>query len=212
MPKSWSSIRKRLEQDLLCEKLHGRVQYFHTIYHGAPDGYGRFAVRVDGKEIFQANPYNEDNYSQIAWNIKKNRGIPPREWTGREMLYDAVNSSAEAEAQMISVNDGIVDSFDIPFAIKKYLNQDIRESIADEDPLIRMFAILDRRVGRRTLHGIAETVTEQPGWLYKFYRLRLDAEGIPAECNIEKIKFDGERQNSGVSLLSDDTKQKGAGQ
>ena len=52
MSKSWSSIRKRFEHDLLCEKLRGRVQYFRTIYHGAPDEYGRFAVRVDGEEIF----------------------------------------------------------------------------------------------------------------------------------------------------------------
>ena len=118
MSKSWSSIRKRLEQDLLCEKLRGRVQYFRTIYHGAPDEYGRFAVRVDGKEIFQANPYNESNYSQIAIEIKKKQDISPREWTGKEMLFDEVNSSAEDEAQRISVNDGIVDSFDIPFAIK----------------------------------------------------------------------------------------------
>jgi hypothetical protein len=94
------------------------------------------------------------------------------------MLFDEVNSSAEDEAQRISVNDGIVDSFDIPFAIKKYLNQDIKESIADEDPLIRMFAILDRRVGKRTLLEIAKTAMEQPEWLHKFYKLRLDAEGI----------------------------------
>ena len=40
------------------------------------------------------------------------------ELTGKEMLFDEVNSSAEDEAQRISVNDGIVDSFDIPFAIK----------------------------------------------------------------------------------------------
>ncbi|SFQ47468.1 hypothetical protein SAMN02910358_02348 [Lachnospiraceae bacterium XBB1006] len=189
MSKSWSSIRKRLEQDLLCEKLHGRVQYFRTIYHGAPDEYGRFAVRVDGEEIFQANPYNENNYSQIAWNIKKERGISPREWTGKETLYDAINSSAEDEARMISVNDGIVDSFDIPFAIQKYLNQDIQKSITDEDPLIRMFAILDRRVGKRTLREIAETVPDQPKWLQKFYKLRLDAEGIPSACTIEKKNY-----------------------
>lgn len=67
MSESWSGIRKRLEQDLLCEKLRGRVQFFRTIYHGAPDEYGRFAVRVDGKEIFQANPYNEEK----AWLEKQ---------------------------------------------------------------------------------------------------------------------------------------------
>ena len=180
MSKSWSRIKKRLEQDLLCEKLHGRVQYFRTIYHKAPDKYGRFAVRVDGEEIFQACPYNENNYSQIAQKIKKERSIPPREWTGREMLYSAVNSAVEDEARMISVNDGIVDSFDIPFTIQKYLNLNIQKSIVDEDPLIRMFAILDRRVGKRTLYKISETAPDQPEWLHKFYKLRLDTEGIPA--------------------------------
>jgi hypothetical protein len=76
------------------------------------------------------------------------------------------------------VNNGIVDSFDIPWAMKKYLNQDIAASLEDEDPLVRMFAILDRRVGKRTLKEIAETVSNQPEWLQQFYRLRLDAEGI----------------------------------
>jgi hypothetical protein len=175
---SWSSIRKRFEQDLLCEKLRGRVQYFRTIYHGAPDEYGRFAVRVDGEEIFQANPYNVNNYSSIAWDIKQEREIPPREWTGKEDLHDAENLEAEEEARMISVNDGIVDSFDIPWAMKKYLNQDIAASLEDKDPLVRMFAILDRRVGKRTLKVIADTVSDQPEWLQQFYRLRLDAEGI----------------------------------
>lgn len=177
-----------MEQDPLCEKLRGRVQYFRTIYHGAPDEYGRFAVRVDGREIFQANPYNDSHYSMIADAIKEERSIPPREWTGKEDLHAAENSAAEEEARMLSVNDGIVDSFDVPFAIKKYLNQDIRESISDEDPLIRMFAILDRRVGKRTLQEISETVIDQPEWLRQFYRIKLDAEGIRSATDKDKMK------------------------
>ena len=178
MPESWSSIRKQLEQDLLCEKLRGRVQYFRTIYHGAPDEYGRFAVRVDGKEVFQANPYNDNHYSEIADQIKEERDIPPREWTGKGDLHDAENFEAENEARLISSNEGIVDSFDVPYAIKKYMSQDISDSVKDEDPVVRMFAILDRRIGKRTLKKIAETVNEQPEWLQYFYRLRLDADGI----------------------------------
>ena len=46
MSQSWSSIRKRFEQDLLCEKLRGRVQYFRTIYHGAPDEYGSLKLII----------------------------------------------------------------------------------------------------------------------------------------------------------------------
>ena len=178
MPESWSNIRKQLEQELLCEKLRGRVQYFRTIYHGAPDEYGRFAVRVDGKEVFQANPYNDNHYSEIADQIKEERDIPPREWTGKEDLYDAENSEAEDEARIISSNEGIVDSFDIPYAIKRYMSQDITDSLNDDDPIVRMFAILDRRVGKRTLKKIAETVDEQPEWLKYFYSLRLDVDGI----------------------------------
>ena len=178
MPESWSSIRKKLEQDLLCEKLRGRVQYFRTLYRGAHDEYGRFAVRVDGEEVFRANPYNENNYFDLTEKIKQEREIPPREWTGKDELYDEENSEVEEEARMISVNDGIVDSFDIPRAIKKYLNQDIDVSLADENPIVRMFAILDRRVGKRKLREIADTALDQPEWLRKFYRLRLDAEGI----------------------------------
>lgn len=42
MSQSWSSKRKKLEDELLCKALRGRVQYFFTIYHGAPDDEGRF--------------------------------------------------------------------------------------------------------------------------------------------------------------------------
>ena len=47
---TWSALRKELEEDRLCPALRGRVQYFATHYHGAPDDYGRVCVRVDGKE------------------------------------------------------------------------------------------------------------------------------------------------------------------
>ena len=59
MHQSWSKIRKKLEQEYLCESLKGHVQYFFTIYHGGPDDPGRFAVRVDGKEVWNAHAYND---------------------------------------------------------------------------------------------------------------------------------------------------------
>ena len=178
MPESWSSIRKRLEQDLLCEKLRGRVQYFRTIYHGAPDEYGRFAVRVDGKEVFRANPYNEMAIWQLEQQIKEEQQIPPREWTGKEDLYDEENRAVEEVARLQAAEGGVVDSFEIPWVIRQYLNQNITANLEDEDPVVRMFAILDRRVGKRRLKEIADHVDEQPVWLQAFYRLRLEAEGM----------------------------------
>ena len=63
-------------------------------------------------------------------------------------------------------------------ALKIYRNQDIQASISSENPLVRMFAVLDRRIGKRTLEKLKETVDSQPAWLANIYRLRLDAEKI----------------------------------
>lgn len=39
-----------------------------------------------------------------------------------------------------------------------------------------MFAILDRRIGKRTLLKLKEDISNQPLWLQEFYRLRIKAE------------------------------------
>ena len=41
-----------------------------------------------------------------------------------------------------------------------------------------MFAILDRRVGKRTLEKLKDTLDEQPEWLKQFYILRIEAENL----------------------------------
>ena len=57
MGKSWSGLKKELEEKFLCESLRGRVHYFLTHYHDAHDDYGRFCVRVDKNEYAKANPF-----------------------------------------------------------------------------------------------------------------------------------------------------------
>lgn len=61
---------------------------------------------------------------------------------------------------------------------RRYINQSITESLDDENAVVRMFAILDRRVGKRTLVKLASNIDSQPEWLQKFYWLRVDVEGI----------------------------------
>ena len=41
-----------------------------------------------------------------------------------------------------------------------------------------MFAILDRRVGKRTLERLKDLLNEQPEWLKPFYLLRFEAENL----------------------------------
>ena len=180
MPESWSKTRKRLEEERLCAALRGRVQFFFTIYHKAPDQYGRFALRVDGREVFRANPYNEGRIWALEEQVKSARNTPPREWTDKGgFLYDAENRRAEEEARLLAATEGTVDSFDLLRLIHQYLNQRIEESLTSPEPFVRMLAVLDRRVGRRRLERLADEVQNQPEWLQSVYRLRLEAEGIP---------------------------------
>jgi hypothetical protein len=176
---SWSGLRKILEEDLLCDSLHGRVQYFLTHYHNAPDNYGRFSVRVDGKEMLWANPYNETKLFNYANLLQNELGIPKRQWiSGKRFLYDEENLQIENEAANMIIKDGNMDIWQITNAIKIYRNLSIHDAISSTNEVVRMFAILDRRVGKRTLQKLVYTVDEQPKWLQFFYKLRLEAEGI----------------------------------
>ena len=179
MNQPWSKIRKTLEQDRLCESLRGRVQYFATRYHGAPDRYGRFSVRVDGEEVLHANPYNEGYAYELAARLRGELGVPRRQWgDDGTILYDEENIAVEnrAAAQMM-LEDKMAD-WQAYSAIEDYLQMDIAAALVSENPMIRVLAVLDRRVGRRTLEKLADELEQQPEWAQYFYRLRMDAEDV----------------------------------
>ena len=56
-------------------------------------------------------------------------------------------------------------------ALNIYRNQDIQGSILSDNPIVRMFAVIDRRIGKRTLQKCKEVLMEQPDWLRQFYEL-----------------------------------------
>ena len=178
MSRSWSGTRKILEQEMLCECLKGRVQYFFTHYHGAPDNYSRFCVRVDGKEIVFANPFNLNKIYAYAKKMREERGVQNRRWDGKVLLNDMENSEIEDEAAKILMLEGNMDMWQIFDAIEIYLKSNVQDAINSENEVVRMFAVLDRRIGKRSLIKLKSQVDKQPVWLRFFYKLRLEAEEI----------------------------------
>lgn len=151
--KSWSNLRKVLEEDRLCPSLRGRVQYFMTRYHDAHDDEGRLCIRVDGKE------YLNSCFMNIRYKT------PDGFWHWR---------TKEEQIQK-----GLFDNLDVRKAIEKYVDElTIDDALASDDPLARLFAVLDRRVGKRRLPQLAVAMKDEPEWLRFFYRLRLEAEGL----------------------------------
>ena len=60
----------------------------------------------------------------------------------------------------------------------EYHNTSIEESLNSSNAMVRLFAILDKRVGKRRLKKLIFEVSHQPKWLQVFYHLRLETEGI----------------------------------
>ena len=174
---SWSGVRKRLERDLLCENLRGRVQYFLTHYHGAPDDYGRFSLRVDGEEIIFAHPYNDLAVSRLSEQVREEFG-EERDWLTLDEEDPERYETIFREADLRAIRCDQMEIYHIIRALRTYLSQPVQESIHSENPAVRMFAVLDRRVGKRTLRTLRSELDEQPPWLRPIYQLRFEAEGL----------------------------------
>ena len=162
---SWSAMRKILEQDNICDSLKGRIQYFQTCYRGAHDQTGRVAIRLDGKEIFQCDCFDSQGKYYDAWYELKER-------TGAEMGFLECHKQARLIASSQVGNHSFYSAF------YDYHNHSIDKSLASPNAMVRLFAVLDRRVGKRRLEKLLLEVKKQPEWLQAFFTLRLEADGV----------------------------------
>ena len=143
---SWSGMRKYLEQEMLAESIKGRVQYSCTSYPNM-DECKVFEIRADGKTVKRFSMESE------AW---------------KKYWHEKSTVSVENRTEF--------DDEDFCDALRIYRENPIEESINHINPIVRMFAVLDRRIGKRTLVKLAETSDNQPEWLKEIYLLRINAE------------------------------------
>ena len=74
--------------------------------------------------------------------------------------------------------DCILCDVDFINAVTYYLQTDIATALNADNYILRAFAYMDRRVGKRTLVKIKDSVEALPEWVKQFYRIRCEAEGI----------------------------------
>lgn len=165
---SWSGMRKYLEQEMLAECLNGRIRYGCTTYPGMDDC-KIFEICVDGEQIKRFSWETVNTYF-INNGYKQNTKPYGRieYWSEYWQLLNKIPLTERTE-----YTDG-----EFCDALNIYRNQDIINSLHSENPLIKMFAVLDRRTGKRALRNIKENIKNEPQWLQKFYKLRTEAEDI----------------------------------
>ena len=159
----WSKTRQILEQDLLCESLKGRVRYFVTHYRHAHDEVGRVCILIDGAERLTMPFSNENKIFQAVHNR-------PDDSKSLRERYDEVTKEFH--------QSGIFEPWDFGVAVNEYLANDIKQSLYSENLLVRLLAVFDRRIGKRTLEKLKSEMNLLPEWLQYFYNLRLESENI----------------------------------
>lgn len=163
---SWSGMRKYLEKDMLAEDMKGRVRYGCTSYKGM-DGCHIFEIIIDGRQIKRFS-WETVNTWFIEKSLKRDNALTGTAayWDGFWELMDSVPVSERTE-----YTDG-----EFCKALEKYRSQRIGESIVSDDPIVFMFACLDRRTGRRTYPRLAKAAEKHPQWVRDIIDIRFKGE------------------------------------
>ena len=158
---TWSGIRKKLESEYLAKSLQGHIQYYATTYSRSHDH--EAAIRYDGKEIIKGCYW---------YNWTKAGQFPKDEKYERRMREE--NAFMDDTALKL----GVFDQRSFYAAFQEFDQQSIEKSLKSENLIVRIFAVLDRRVGKRRLLMMKDTIEQEPNTFKEFYAIRARAEGI----------------------------------
>lgn len=156
--KSWSGLNKQLTEQL-CESLKNRISYFLTRYHKVHNSYGRASIRLDGKELVN-----------FSWVEMYKKDYDANEHWKKTGVWDYESPELKAKWDF----DGTFSDYDFLEAATEFLQLSIQDALQSDNYLIRVFAIMDKRVGKRTLVDIIKSAEYKsyPKWVQQFYELR----------------------------------------
>ena len=160
-------------KEFICPELKDRVDFHMTRFREAHDQVGRAWVTVDGKEVLDCSYYRRH---MAVW---KEHGAMMKEASGDYLdnyrgAWDAANKKADAN---FLFDEGFFRN-----AILAYLEISVKDALVSKNPLIEAFALLDRRVGKRTFEKIHLSENEHP-LVHAFYELRSQVFNLPAHSH-----------------------------
>lgn len=153
-------------------KLKNRVKYNFDVYttkvyHSKMK---IFYIYVDNDLWFASNPnsyFKECEY--LDNNVDKS--LPYEE-------YWKVRNDLEWNARDYATKCGLSDIYRVTGYIHEYLNEyNVKECLDSKNYILKMLAVLDRRIGKRTVKQLVDNISNEPEWFRKFIILRAESEG-----------------------------------
>jgi len=149
MPR-WSKLKKRIT-DLICDELKDRIDIYATVYRGTHDQRGKVWIELDKKVIFEANTLEwEIEYFGLSDEIRQiNQCTDYTNKNQAEGYYRAYD-----EAELILAKKHKMDEFQFYKTLNLYLETPFAESLESNNDLVRIFCLLDKRLGKRRLSNM----------------------------------------------------------
>ena len=145
----WSKLKSRVKS-LVATELRDRIDFHLTSYRKSHDGADKVWILIDGERVFDCKYYVSE----------------------RETAYAFFNLLRGNQIKSALVDAGVHSPQDFGRAMRAYLDMPVDEALKSSDPIVRAFAIVDRRVGKRTLAKLDLSDCDH-ALVKAFYDLRL---------------------------------------
>lgn len=119
----WSKLKKEVESRF-APCVERRVELFMTGYHKFHNEVGRWAVKIDGEEVFGVGDCE-------SWKYK----------------HDERGSLKEQD----HISKGFHERDDLLHSLKEFMSLPIDMALESNDVIIRSLSVLDKRIGKRRL-------------------------------------------------------------
>lgn len=170
----WSATKKKLE-NLLCNSLVGRVEYFCTMYRMSHDGRGRACIYVDNSIILNCS----DIYFDYKWSDPsryiRGEGGHYSVYTRRQFSWWTIEDT--------QTGNKIYSSEAFFEAVGFLFDNPVSKCIDHSNDIVVCLALVDRRIGKRTLMKIGDQIQVRSDLVKFFYQLRCDSEKIQTQYN-----------------------------
>ncbi len=183
----WSKMKQNLE-GFLCPGLVGRVEYRASSYRYSPDKVGQCYITVDKKDVFSMSGgatviqwYQSEQevkndqklqipvYPEDLELVKKEIAGPVPE----ERLEVIAKSRKRAVcAKEIFAAQTALSKSDFYSAANAFLSGSIDDSLESKDIILNVFALIDRRVGKKRLLSLEDKMKLKHPIVQYFYELR----------------------------------------
>lgn len=185
---SWSKLKQQLES-FLCPALVGRVEYRATSYRYLPDKAGLCYIAVDKKNVFQMSdattlirwyrteqeikhdphiqiPIREEEIEAVR---KETKGLVPED---RLKVIARGRIISELAKELLAAQSSLSKS-NFAVVANQFLSRPIEESLESKEILLNVLALVDRRVGKKRILNMRETIKLKHPIVQYFYELRL---------------------------------------